>query len=128
MQCIGTSWHNKQIRGGYFLGKGWVPICGLRWLYISHQLAKYWKNTEFSTSQKHPVQQNTTISRAPRTADLVRYFQNFVGPGPVKCSNFSAGGETDWDRPVFNESWARTPGPVLKTNDPDPEIRKLDSD
>ena len=78
------------------------------------------KNTRFN--------KNTTISRAPRTADLVRYFQNFVGPGPVKCSNFSAGGETDWDRPVFNESWARTPGPVLKTNDPDPEIRKLDSD
>ena len=67
MQCIGTSWHNKQIRGGYFLGKGRVPICGLRWLYISHQLAKYWKNTEFSISQKHPFWQEYTTSRDPLT-------------------------------------------------------------
>ena len=28
-------------------------------------------------------------------------FENFVGPGPVKGSNFSVDRETDWGRPVF---------------------------
>lgn len=85
MQCIGTSWHNKQIRGGYFLGKGRVPICGLRWLYISHQLAKYWKNTEFSISQKHPFWQKFTASRDPWTIgsnnQVVRRF--WISPGSI---------------------------------------------
>ena len=90
MQCIGTSWHNKQIRGGYFLGKGWVPICGLRWLYISHHLAKYWKKYRIQHQSKNTqLNKNTTISRNPRIADLVRYFQNYFGPSPILSENFN---------------------------------------